>query len=286
MRRMPLVRLAVFAASLVGLLLILQSCLQALSHAVPGNLRLPMLAGGDLVVCIIVVLAYRVVVNWLEARDPAELTLDGRIAQLVPGTLLGAGLFCVVCAALWLIGVAGSASWEGAAGLPLAAAGSLAAAVGEELIFRGVVFRIIEGRWGTLAALVFSAALFGFLHGANPGATVASGAAIALEAGVLLGLAYCTTRSLWLPIGVHFGWNFTEGGIFGAAVSGGQSHGLLSLPLSGPAALTGGAFGPEASVIAVLVSLCASAALTYLTVRRGHWVPLRAAAGSERQQRA
>lgn len=283
MLRLPLIRLAVFAASLVGLLLILQSCLQGLAHAVPGSLRPAILGGGDLAVCVIVVLAYRVVVGWLEARDPAELTLDRRVAQLFPGVLLGAGLFCVVCLLLGLIGVAGFASWEGTAGLPLAFAGSLAAAVGEEIIFRGVVFRIIEGRWGTLAALVFSAALFGFLHGANPGATVASSAAIALEAGVLLGLAYSMTRSLWLPIGVHFGWNFTEGGIFGAAVSGAHSHGMLSLPLHGPPALTGGAFGPEASVIAVLVSLCASVALAYLTVRRGHWRPLRAGARSSGQ---
>src|SRR5581483_6526816 len=107
---------------------------------------------------------------------------------VLPGTLFGAALFCAVCALLGMMGVAGPASWEGAAGLPLAAAGSFTAAVGEEIVFRGVVFRIIEGRWGTLAALVFSAALFGFLHGANPGATFASSAAIALEAGVLLGL--------------------------------------------------------------------------------------------------
>ncbi|HZO23486.1 MAG TPA: type II CAAX endopeptidase family protein [Steroidobacteraceae bacterium] len=284
MLRLPLVRLALLAASLVGLLLVLQSVIHALSHQVPRTLHGPVVAGGDLLACVIIVLAYRVEVRWLERRDPAELALDGRIAGLLPGTVLGAGLFCTVCALLGMLGVAGPATWAGTAGLPLAAAGAFAAGVGEEIVFRGVVFRILEGRWGTLAALVFSAALFGFLHGANPGATLISSAAIALEAGVLLGLMYCATRSLWWPIGLHFGWNFTEGGIFGAAVSGGRVHGMLNLPLIGPQLLTGGSFGPEASAIAVLVSLCASAALVYLTVRRGQWRPLREATRNHRER--
>ena len=58
---------------------------------------------------------------------------------------------------------------------------------------------------------------FGLIHAANKGATLESTLAIALEAGILLAASYILTRSLWLPIGLHFGWNFTEGGIFGAA---------------------------------------------------------------------
>lgn len=280
--RRPLVRGALLIASLVGLLLILRSCVQMLSHSMPSQLRVAALAIGDLAVCVLVVLAYRGEIRLLEGREPRELRFDGRVMQLFSGVLVGAGLFCAVCAVLWEMGVAGPAGWQGTGGLSVTAAGALAAAVGEEIVFRGVLFRLIEAKWGTLAALVFSAALFGFLHGANPGATAASSAAIALEAGVLLGLAYAATRSLWLPIGVHFGWNFTEGGIFGAAVSGGHSRGLLNLPLHGPQMLTGGAFGPEASVIAVAVSLFASAALAYLTVRRGNWRPLRAATPGSR----
>jgi hypothetical protein len=62
--------------------------------------------------------------------------------------------------------------------------------------------------------------------------------------------AYALTRSLWISIALHFAWNFTEGGIFGAAVSGGEINSLLVVPLRGPKYLTGGAFGPEASVAA------------------------------------
>ena len=70
-----------------------------------------------------------------------------------------------------------------------------------------------------------------------------SAIAIMLEAGVLLGSAYFLTRRLWLPIGLHIGWNFTQGGVFGIAVSGHPSSGLLQAVLSGPTWLSGGAFG-------------------------------------------
>src|SRR5581483_7760086 len=102
-----------------------------------------------------------------------------------------------------------------------------------------------------------------------------SSAAIALEAGILLAAAYLLTRSLWLPIGLHFGWNFTEGGIFGAAVSGNGAKGLINTSLSGPQLLSGGAFGPEASVAAVGVCLVAAVVMLVLAARRGEWRPLR-----------
>jgi hypothetical protein len=98
---------------------------------------------------------------------------------------------------------------------------------------------------------------------------VLSTIAIALEAGVLLALAYATTNRLWLPIGLHAGWNFAEGTIFGTSVSGhAATPSLLRGALQGPAALTGGSFGPEASVVAILVCLAASAAFAVVVIRR------------------
>ena len=98
-------------------------------------------------------------------------------------------------------------------------------------------------------------------------------AAIALEAGVLLAASFAVSRNLWLPIGMHFGWNFTEGGVFGASVSG-SGKGIAKVSLSGPYLMTGGAFGPEAPVVAVAVCLLAAFALIALTIRKGRWVPL------------
>jgi membrane protease YdiL (CAAX protease family) len=137
---------------------------------------------------------------------------------------------------------------------------------------RGVLFRIVEGSFGSWIALAFSAVLFGALHAFNPGATLTSSIAIALEAGVLLAAVFMVTRRLWMVMGLHTGWNFTEGGIFGASVSGGNAHGMLASRFHGPDALTGGAFGPEASIVAVLICLGAGAAFLWLAWRRGRFV--------------
>jgi membrane protease YdiL (CAAX protease family) len=162
-------------------------------------------------------------------------------------------LFTATFAVIAMFGGVRSLGW-GSAGAFLAAIGvNACAAVGEEIVFRGVLFRIVQQAWGTRIALALSAAVFGLLHLVNPGATVWGAIAIAVEAGLMLGAAYTLTRTLWFPIALHFGWNLAEGGIFGTTVSGSTDHGgLLHSVLHGSAAVTGGAFGPEASIFAIL----------------------------------
>ena len=134
---------------------------------------------------------------------------------------------------------------------------------------RGVVFRILEQWLGSWIALAISAALFGLLHLLNPGVTLLNAGAVMLEAGIMLAAAYMLTRRLWLCIGIHFAWNFTQGGIFSAAVSGGTTSGLLQAKLIGPTWLSGGAFGAEASVVAVVVCLAAGLLLLRAARRNG-----------------
>ena len=101
----------------------------------------------------------------------------------------------------------------------------------------------------------------------NPGATLTGLLNVAL-AGVLLGAAYAATGQLWLPIGLHLGWNFAEGPIFGTAVSGtDMGPSLIVGDLDGPAILTGGEFGPEASIVGVAVVLAAATFLLWRIVR-------------------
>lgn len=134
-------------------------------------------------------------------------------------------------------------------------------AVGEEVIFRGILYRMIAQRWSYIPALVVSALFFGLIHIFNPGATLWSAIAIAIEAGLLLGMAYEYSQTLWLPIGIHWGWNWVQGSIFGFPVSG-QDFGasLIQSSTSGPDLISGGIFGAEASVIAVLVGIVFTAA--------------------------
>jgi uncharacterized protein len=231
--------------------------------------------GTALILSVAMVGTYRLLVRVVERRRAEELGRAHAVRLALIGAVCGTALFAAVEMLLVWKGVAHIGSYAGAAYLGQAVAVSLASGVGEEILFRGVVFRIVEEGFGTAVALVFSAGLFGALHGFNPGASLMSTTAIALEAGLLLALAYTATRSLWLAIGLHFGWNFAEGGIFGAAVSGHVTHGFVSTTFSGDALWSGGAFGPEASIVAVGVCLVAALVFLAMTIRRGNWHPLR-----------
>jgi membrane protease YdiL (CAAX protease family) len=225
------------------------------------------------------VLAYRWVVSRTERRSPVELGGAGAGAAVGWGILAGVGLFGVVIACIALFGgytIHGFGSVAGLMGL----VGVMAvAATTEELVFRGVLFRIVEERAGTWVGLVLTGLVFGLIHLLNPNASLWGALAIGVEAGGLLTAAYVATRRLWLPIGLHFGWNIAAGGIFSTEVSGsGTAQGLLDAATSGPALLTGGAFGPEGSIFSLLVCVPAAAALLWLAHRRGHMVPFRRSA--------
>jgi hypothetical protein len=269
-----IVRLLIFAVVLIAVYLGLQIGASMLTPRQPGLAHDAARSAAAAVLVAVMCGVYVLLVRGIERREASELRLGGAAGNFVGGVILGAGLFTAVYATLYLLGVVriDRVAWDPKVAITLAAA--VGAAVAEELAIRGGVFRVAEDAAGTLVALLFSAALFGLLHAANPGATVVSAVSIALEAGVLLGLAYALTRSLWLPIGLHLGWNFTEGGVFGAAVSGGKAHSLIHATASGPDLITGGAFGPEGSVVAVGFSLLLSAILAVAVVRRGHWKPL------------
>jgi len=220
------------------------------------------------------VLAYLVLVKLVERRPVDELAPRRWLPQGGLGLLAGLTLFSAVVGVLWLLGsyhVTGTnpnAGW-----LPALLMVGIGAGVGEEIICRGVLFRISEEGLGTWWALAISALFFGAAHLGNPGATVWAGTAIAIEAGLLFGMVYHVTRSLPLCMGLHAAWNFAQGTIYGIPVSGTSADGWLISTRSGPDWLSGGVFGAEASVIALaLCSLC-TLALLYLALRRGSIVP-------------
>ena len=119
---------------------------------------------------------------------------------------------------------------------------------------------------------MITSALFGLGHIFNPDASALSSFAIAVEAGILLGGAYMLTRRLWVPLGLHAAWNFTQGFIWDVPVSGIDQQGLVEAKLSGPEWLSGGAFGLEASVIAMVLATAMGVWLVVRAVRAGHLV--------------
>ncbi|WP_327709145.1 CPBP family intramembrane metalloprotease [Streptomyces sp. NBC_00464] len=242
--------------------------------AVDGNPWLTLVLG--LLTAVLAVPVYRWVVGRTEHRPVTELSREGAGAGVGRGVLIGVALFGTVIANIALLGhyeVDGLGTVTGAVGLIGFMA---AAAVTEELLFRGVLFRLVEERAGTWIALALTAALFGLAHLSNPDADLWGAAAIAIEAGGMLAAAYAATRTLWLPIGVHFGWNFAASGIFSTEVSGNDTQqGLLDSVTSGPRLITGGAFGPEGSVYSVVFGMVLTAVFMWLAHRRGHVVPRR-----------
>ncbi|HEY2782939.1 MAG TPA: CPBP family intramembrane glutamic endopeptidase [Steroidobacteraceae bacterium] len=226
----------------------------------------------NLIVAGLVLAIYILMVRWLERRSAIELDPRKGSTQFPAGAVLGVAMMAFVYAILWSANIAAFGPGTGLAGLGAGLAAAFLAAVFEELLLRAVLFRIVEQACGTTVALILSAAIFGLLHGANPGATFFSDFAIAIEAGLLLAMAYALTRNLWLAIGIHMGWNFAEGSLFGAAVSGtAPSHSLVHATLTGPVPLTGGDFGPEASVIAIAVCGTVAVIFAVLIISRGGW---------------
>jgi membrane protease YdiL (CAAX protease family) len=136
----------------------------------------------------------------------------------------------------------------------------------EELLSRGYHLQTIASGINLFWGVVISSAVFGLLHLGNPNATWISAAGI-FFAGVYLAYGYLRTKQLWLSIGLHIGWNFFEGVVFGFPVSGLDIYPLLRINVHGPELWTGGAFGPEAGLI-VLPSLIVGGILIYLYTRR------------------
>jgi membrane protease YdiL (CAAX protease family) len=135
----------------------------------------------------------------------------------------------------------------------------------EELLSRGYQLQTIASGLNLFWGVIISSAVFGLLHLGNPNATWVSAAGI-FFAGVYLAYAYIRTGQLWLSIGLHIGWNFFEGVVFGFPVSGLDIYALTRIKVQGPELWTGGAFGPEAGLI-VLPSLILGAFLIYLYTR-------------------
>jgi membrane protease YdiL (CAAX protease family) len=217
----------------------------------------------------------------VERRRPRELSFGGAFVEWLVGLAGGIALLATTVGLLVAFGL----YRVGTGGTPMALVTGLAFfaphALLEEILLRSLVFKITEEAIGSRAALAIQAALFGAMHLGNPSATLFAAIAIMLEAGLLLAVAYMVTRRIWLAWGLHLGWNYAQGSLFGIRVSGtpvGSSF-LVSSPM-GPESISGGAFGVEASPIAIAVCLAATVVLWRIAVRRSEIVTY--ATGRER----
>ncbi len=183
--------------------------------------------------------------------------------ELTQGLTLGALMILLVAVAEWRCGYA-SFGFSHRATLPGTLFGLClfaAAAIKEEVIFRGYALQRLTEAITPVGAILVTSALFGLVHMANPHHTWISTANTALV-GVTFSVAYLRTQALWLPIGLHFIWNFILGTILGLPVSGLiMTPSLLAAHISGSERITGGAYGPEGGLVATVVIVIATAYL-------------------------
>jgi membrane protease YdiL (CAAX protease family) len=210
----------------------------------------------------------------IEKRAVLELALPGMARQLGLGLLIGASLYVACELILMALGIYRIVGLNPVSYMVPAIAMALSSSVYEELLFRGVLFGAVEQWFGSWAALVVSSLVFGLSHLLNPQGTLEGALFIAVEAGILLAAAYVLTRRLWLSIGFHMAWNYTQSAIFSGIVSGNDAQqGLIRSTVNGPDWLTGGNFGVESSVLALILCTSTGVVMLVMAVRRGKIVP-------------
>jgi uncharacterized protein len=216
-----------------------------------------------------VVSAYIYFFRRYEKREVSEFSSKGMLKSILVGLLIGTILQCLTIFVIFLNGSFEIVSVNKLSSIIIPMTVAFTVAIFEEILIRGIIFRIIEEKLGSYISLAISAVIFGALHLANPNSTLISGFCIAIEAGLLLGAAYIYTRNLWFPIAIHFAWNFMQSGIFGAITSGNEkTNSLLSTKIEGSVVITGGEFGPEGTIQAIFFCLLAAMILLKLSANK------------------
>lgn len=271
----PVLRVALYLPALAVATLALGAPIAIVLRAFPIVLPLDLIpAGAGLdeygvilqgVSAVSIVLVTYLFRRWLDRRPFASLGFErppGWLREGFIGFMLGVLLMALVLAVELALGAYRfrGFAWEErpvetiALGLLVMFAVFSVVSFEEELVSRGYLLQNLAAAWGWPAGVFLSSALFALAHFWNPGANLISTLGI-FVAGVQLAAAYLATGRLWMPMGLHLSWNFFQGPAFGFPVSGLDTRGLLLLDPVGPVILTGGEFGPEASIVGLVVDI-------------------------------
>jgi len=244
---------------LVGKLLDLSALDKSIKNLITG-----------LVVAILAIVSYTYLFKFYEKREIKELSKIGLFKSLTIGIVLGVLLQSLTILVIYLKGGYSIVSINPILFLVPPFAMAFTSAIFEEILMRGIVFRITEEKLGSYFALFISAILFGAMHLGNPNSSLTAALGLAIQAGLLLASAYIYSRNLWFPIAIHFAWNFTQSAIFGANVSGNSiSKTLITSKIEGAEWFTGGQFGPEGSIQATVFCFIVTIILLILSHKEG-----------------
>ncbi|KAB1157980.1 CPBP family intramembrane glutamic endopeptidase [Flavobacterium luteum] len=215
---------------------------------------------------IAVIAAYIYFYRKYEKRAITEFSNKEIAKYSITGVIIGVLLQCLTILVIILNGSFEIVSINPVSDMIIPFTVALSVAIFEEILIRGIIFRIVEEKLGSYISLFITAIIFGALHLSNPNSTLLSGLCVGIEAGFLMGAAYIYARNLWFPIAIHFAWNFMQSGIFGAITSGNEkTSSLLTAKITGSQLFTGGEFGPEGTIQAVIFCSLASILLLILS---------------------
>jgi membrane protease YdiL (CAAX protease family) len=217
--------------------------------------------------------AFILYAKYIEKRKTREILVKGWLSEISIGFLVSLILVCIIVCVLFFSKhfIVSSIISNKRFVLDLFVKFFMGAFI-EELIFRLIIYKLTEELLGTWIALLIQVLLFGFAHGLNNNATLFTTFSVVIVGGLVYCAAYIYTRSLWLPLGFHFGWNFSQSGIFSMPNSGTPYEGLLLSNISGPEWLTGGNWGIEGSYIAIFLCLAIGIAIMSLAKRKAYIV--------------
>jgi len=218
-------------------------------------------------------LSYILLFRFYEKRTITELSLKGFWKNAVIGFLTGFILQSLLILIIYMTGGYSIIRVNPISFLLPAFTTALTAGFVAEIIIRGVIFRLTEENLGTVITLIIFTLLFAVLHSNSKGATFLSVLSTSIQAGFLLSAAFVFSRSLWLPIFLHFAWDFTEPGIYGAINPGNAiDKSLFTSEIIGPKLLTGGELGPQNSIQSAILCLMAGLLFLLLAERKNHFI--------------
>ncbi|MCF8242363.1 MAG: CPBP family intramembrane metalloprotease [Melioribacteraceae bacterium] len=196
---------------------------------------------------------YSLYTKGYERRKALEFSLNGFIGEFAGGAAIAFVVVTFVVALMYFMGyyqIEGINSYQNAIFMFFE---QLDVAFIEELLFRLILFKLVEEFAGSWIAIAVQGILFGFAHFFNPNATLFTSLALVLAYSVLFGAGFMMTRRIWFVMGLHWSWNFFQAGIFGMPNSGNIQPSLIAADINGPVWITGGAWGIEASYISIFI---------------------------------
>jgi membrane protease YdiL (CAAX protease family) len=270
----PLIRIVTALLFLVPVFLLNKAVSEFIVKPAPEEIRVYAMYTDAIVFFILFLLAFSLYTKYIEKRRALEISSNKSWSEFGLGFLISLILVGLIVFIFYIFGSYKISEWNTNKRVVIDFFFKfLMGGLIEEIIFRLIIFKLTEELLGSWFAFGIQAVLFGFAHIFNENATLFTSLAVIIVGGILLTSAFMYTHRIWLPMGIHTGWNYFQSAIFGMPNSGTPYKGLIIPDVQGAQWFTGGSFGIEASYIAILLCLAAGIYFTIKSVKANQIVP-------------